>query len=289
MNAMSFGVSLPSAGADSDPVVMAIKAEQLGLDFVSASDHPAVGDPTHEVWTLLTWIAASTSRIRVATKVLGVPFRWPAMVAKMAQTLDHLSGARLILGLGGGFDDREIRSLGMASMTPREKVDGLEDAIRILRGLWSEDEFSFEGHRYEIDRARMQPKPTHHIPLWLGTYGNRALNLTGRLADGWIPSLGYAHPKDIPAMRDRILAAAQQAGRRADEVTLICNLAIQLDGREPADTFVVGGSTEHIVEQLREIQRLGFTSMNFALAGAGQIDQLERLAREIIPTLRDPR
>jgi alkanesulfonate monooxygenase SsuD/methylene tetrahydromethanopterin reductase-like flavin-dependent oxidoreductase (luciferase family) len=287
MSALSFGVSLPSASQEINPVGMAIRAEQLGLDFVSASDHPAVGTPTYEVWTLLTWIAASTTRIRIATKVLGVPFRWPAMIAKMAETLDHLSGGRLILGLGGGADDDEIRSLGMGTRTPGEKVDGLEEAIRIIHGLWSEEEFSFQGGRYLIDGARMQPKPSHHIPIWLGTYGQRALELTGRLADGWIPSLGYALPQNIPAMGQRVLAATRKAGRRPDDVTFVCNLEIQLDGFEPAGRFVVAGSTAQIVERLRDIAGLGFTTMNFALAGAGQADQLERLATEIIPAIRE--
>jgi alkanesulfonate monooxygenase SsuD/methylene tetrahydromethanopterin reductase-like flavin-dependent oxidoreductase (luciferase family) len=287
MSDLSFGVSLPSAGQEINPVAVAIRAEQLGLDFVSASDHPAVGTPTYEVWTLLTWIAASTSHIGIATKVLGVPFRPPAMIAKMAETLDRLSGGRLILGLGGGFDDEEIRSLGMGTRTPGEKVGGLEEAIRIIRGLWSEAEFSFTGAHYRLESARMAPKPLHQIPIWLGTYGNRALGLTGRLADGWVPSLGFALPRDIPGMRERILTAAHQAGRRPADLTFVCNLEIRLDRGEPSGPHAVAGSTGQIVERLREVVELGFTTMNFALAGTDAAGQLERLATEVIPALRE--
>src|SRR5206468_1605420 len=106
---------------------------------------------THEVWTMLTWIAARTSRVGIATRVLGIPYRPPAMVAKMAATLDLLSGGRLILGLGGGYSDEEFRAFGLGVPTPREKVDGLEDAIRIAQGLWTQSEFTFEGTRYRTE------------------------------------------------------------------------------------------------------------------------------------------
>src|SRR5437660_9950125 len=134
-----FGLNLPtSATTGTDPVADARRAEELGFDFVSASDHPCGGQPTFETWTMLSWIAASTSHIRIATKVLGVPYRAPALVAKMAETLSRLSSGRLILGLGGGSADHEFRAFGLRVPSAREKVDGMEEAIRITRGLWSE-------------------------------------------------------------------------------------------------------------------------------------------------------
>ncbi|HUR04841.1 MAG TPA: LLM class flavin-dependent oxidoreductase, partial [Nonomuraea sp.] len=133
-----FGVGISaSAAPGADPVGDARLAEELGFDFVSTSDHPCGTSPTYEIWTLLTWIAAATSRIRVATRVLGVPYRPPAMVAKMAESLHRLSGGRLILGLGGGYSDEEFRAFGLGVPTPREKVDGMVEAIHIIRGLWS--------------------------------------------------------------------------------------------------------------------------------------------------------
>ncbi|MFG2003851.1 LLM class flavin-dependent oxidoreductase [Spirillospora sp. NPDC048911] len=89
-----FGIDLTSS-ADGDPARDAREAEQLGFDFVSSSDHPCGTEPTHETWTMLTWVAAATSRIQIATRVLGVPYRPPAMVAKMAATLDRTAGRRL--------------------------------------------------------------------------------------------------------------------------------------------------------------------------------------------------
>ena len=103
MSEIMFGLSIPtSVLPGTDPVATARMAEDLGFDFVSASDHPCGTEPVCETWTILSWVAAATSRIRVATRVLGVPYRNPAIVAKMAETFSRLSGGRLILGLGGG-------------------------------------------------------------------------------------------------------------------------------------------------------------------------------------------
>src|SRR5207237_809105 len=160
--------------------------------------HPPSGtSPTNGTWTMLCFVAAATSRVRIATRVLGVPYRSPAMVAKMAETLDRLSGGRLILGLGGGSADDEHRAFGLGVRSPRDKVDGLEEAITIIRGLWSDPSFTFEGRLYRTDAAPMEPKPGHPIPIWLGTFGSRALAVTGRLADGWIPSFGMAPPEVV--------------------------------------------------------------------------------------------
>lgn len=113
----------------------------------------------------------------------------------MAETFNRLSGGRLILGLGGGALDEEFRAFGLGVRSPRDKVDGLEDAVCIAQGMRSQRTFTFEGRLYRTDSADMEPKPDRRIPIWLGTRGNRALALTGRLADGWIPSLGYAPPE----------------------------------------------------------------------------------------------
>src|SRR5688500_3295153 len=126
MTTLLFGLNIStSAAPGADPVAEARRAEELGFDFVSANDHPCGTNPTHEVWTMLAWMAAGTSRIQVASRVLGVPYRLPPMVAKMAETLDRLSGGRLILGLGGGASDDEFRAFGVGVPTAREKIDGL--------------------------------------------------------------------------------------------------------------------------------------------------------------------
>lgn len=287
MTTLLFGLNIStSAAPGADPVAEARRAEELGFDFVSANDHPCGTNPTHEVWTMLAWMAAGTSRIQVASRVLGVPYRLPPMVAKMAETLDRLSGGRLILGLGGGASDDEFRAFGVGVPTAREKIDGLEQAIHIIRGLWSERDYTFKGPRYRTERANLEPKPGHNIPMWLGTYGNRGLAVTGRLADGWIPSLELAPPDQASLMRERVLAAARGAGREPEEITCVYNLEIRVgDGRDPRP-HIVSGSPQEVAEQLRSFVQMGFAAMNFIPVGPGQDEQREWLAREVLPAVR---
>ena len=287
MGALQSGLGIPAAAAPgADPVGTARAAEALGFDFVGTNDHLHGSSPSFETWTLLTWIAAATSRIRVATRVLATPMRPPPVVAKMAESLDRLSGGRLILGLGGGSMDEEFAAFGLGVPSPRDKVDGMDEAIRIMRGMWSEERFSFSGRLYRTEGARIEPKPDRRIPIWLGTYGNRALDVTGRLADGWIPSLGFAAPEQIPAMRDRVLAAARDAGRDPAEITCAYNLAVHVDEHAEPRPDTVTGPPDAVAEQLLGFLKLGFTALNFIPVGPDPAVQAERLAREVLPALR---
>jgi probable F420-dependent oxidoreductase len=287
MTDVLFGVDVPtSAAADADPVAQAVAAETLGFDFVSASDHPCGSTPSYETWTMLTWLAARTSRVRIMTRVLGVPYRPPAMVAKMAETLHRLSGGRLILGLGGGASDDEFRAFGLRVPSPREKITGLEETIHIVRGLWSQPQFTYTGTLYHTDAADLEPKPERPIPIWLGTFGDRGLALTGRLADGWIPTLGFAPAERIPVMRDRVVAGARAAGRAPEAVTCALNLEARVDEQAKPDEGVIAGPPDAVAEQLAGYVRLGFTAVNFKLSGPDRDHQVERLAREVIPAVR---
>jgi alkanesulfonate monooxygenase SsuD/methylene tetrahydromethanopterin reductase-like flavin-dependent oxidoreductase (luciferase family) len=290
MRGIVIGLSVSTAAVPgADPVAAARAAEDLGFDFVSASDHLHGRRPTYEPWTMLSWIAAATSRVRVATRVLGVPYRPPAVLAKMAETFDRLSGGRLILGLGGGAVDEEFRAFGLPARSPRDKVDGLEETVRIARGMWSRPGFSFEGRLYRTDGADLEPKPDRRIPIWLGTYGDRALALTGRLADGWIPSLGYAPPERVVAMRERVLAAAVAAGRDPGEITCAYNVGVRVDDRAAAgpDASVVVGAAGAVTERLLGFSSLGFDAFSLVPVGPGEQEQAERLGREVVPALRE--
>ena len=287
MTDVMFGLNVStSATQTADPVAIARRAEELGFDFVSANDHPCGTNPTHEIWTMLSWIAAGTSRIHVATRVLGVPYRPPPVVAKMAETFNRLSGGRLILGLGGGASDEAFRAYGLGVRSPEDKVDGLEEAIRIIRGLWSEPSFTFAGRLYHTDRAQLEPKPGRSIPIWLGTFGPRGLALTGRLADGWIPSLEMAPPELAKVMRERIFTAARDAGREPENITCAYNMEIRVDEAPDPMPFVVSGRADQVAERLLGFVKMGFTAMNFIPVGPGEDEQAERLAREVIPAVR---
>lgn len=271
-----------NAGPGADPVAQAQLAERLGFDFIAAPDHPVGAEPSYETLTLLTWVAAHTERIGIATKVLGVPFRHPAMVAKTAESLQRLSGGRLILGLGGGYDDDEIAALGLSVPSPRDKVDGMAEAIEVMHRAWAGAGVTYRGRIHSVRDLTTTPRPEHSIPIWLGTYGPRALAATGRLADGWVPSLGFAGPAAIPAMLDRIRSAAVGAGRAPDAVRAIYNVSVELGRSAAGSSDAVVGSAADVVEQLREFTVLGFTGFNLMVAP----DQLEAVAADVLPALR---
>jgi len=282
-----FGVNVATtAQTGSNPVAEAMRAEALGYDFISSNDHPCGTQPSFETWTMLSWIAAKTTRIKVATRVLGVPYRSPAMVAKMAETLDRLSGGRLILGMGGGYSDDEFNAFGLKVPSPKDKIEGLEEAVRIVKGLWSTPAFSYEGRHHRAIAADIEPKPEHEIPIWLGTFGKRSLAVTGRVADGWIPTYAMAPPRDIPMMRDRIFEAARDAGRDPRVITLVYNMNFRVDEKAEERPEAVTGSPQKIADQLGGFTELGFTAMNFSPVGPEPERQVERLAQEVLPTLR---
>jgi alkanesulfonate monooxygenase SsuD/methylene tetrahydromethanopterin reductase-like flavin-dependent oxidoreductase (luciferase family) len=286
MSNLHFGLNVPtSAEPGADPVAAARRAEELGFDFISSSDHPGGKSPNLETWTMLSWIAACTSHIQIATRVLGVPFRPPPLVAKMAATLDHLSGGRLILGLGGGSGDDEFHAYGLGIPSPRDKTTGLEEALKIIRGMWSEPSFSFEGERYSTFGAELEPKPGRHIPIWLGTFAPRALAVTGRLADGWFPSHGYAPPDEVKVMRERVLAAAERAGRDVADFTCAYNVEVRI-GRGDGQESLVSGTANEVAEQLVGFVGLGFSAINLMLSGPDPDEQAAQLAADVIPIVR---
>lgn len=282
-----FGISIiPSASVRSDPVQEARRAEELGFDFVAVWDHPHGEHPSFEAWTLMTWLAARTSRIAIASDVLSLPFRLPAMTAKMAESLDRLSGGRLILGLGAGFTDEEFAGYGAPLGTPREKVAALEEALSIIRGVWSEPSFTFEGVHYRTRGTLLEPKPARPIPIWLGAYRPRMLELTGTLADGWIPSMGFMPPSAVKPAMERVRAAAERAGRDADALDYAYNVGVRIGvGPSPDPDRQIVGEPGEVVERLSGILDLGFTALNLFVTGRRD-EQEERLAADVLPALR---
>jgi len=281
-----FGLAVSTSARDgADPVGDVRHAEALGFDLVTLSDHLVGSHPTFETWTLLTWLAAGTERIALAPTVLGLPYRHPAVLAKMAESLHRLSGGRLILGLGGGGNDREFEAFGLDVRRPGEKVDALGEEIEILRGLWRETPFSFRGKHFHVDSAEVEPKPEPPIPIWLGTYGPRALELTGRLADGWNPSMPYAPPDVAVRMREQVLAAAEAAGRDPSEIVCSYNVPIVRSERPGGRPGVPVASPDEMAERIASFVRDGFTTVVFWLGGGAEAR--ERMASEVLPAVRE--
>jgi probable F420-dependent oxidoreductase len=285
---IGFGIIYGFQPFDSDRLIAeAQHAESLGFDLFCVADHLHGAYPTPEPWTALTWIAAVTGQIGVMTNVLGLPYRAPAVTAKMAETLDRLSGGRLVLGLGTGGYDGEFSAFGLSQRTPGQKVTALGEAVQIIRGLWRDPGFSFEGEHFRARDARIEPKPAHPIPVWLGAYGPRALRMTGALADGWVPSLGRVDLEQASAMRATVRAAAEAAGRSPDEITCAANLIVDFTPNGPSaspDGQRIAGHSEAIAERLIVIGHTGFTFLNVALAHA---EARHRFAAEVMPLVRD--
>lgn len=211
----------------------AVLADELGFDLVGPQDHP-YQRRFFDTWTLLTAIAMRTQKIVVFPDVANLPLRPPAMLAKAAASLDILSGGRLELGLGaGGFWDA-IQAYGGPVRTPGESVAALEEAIEVIRLMWSgQHGIKFSGKFYSLAGAHSGPAPAHPIGIWIGAYKPRMLSLIGRLADGWVPSLGYVKPPDLKEANLRIDEAAGAAGRDPRAIRRILNA-----GEQPAELYV---------------------------------------------------
>jgi alkanesulfonate monooxygenase SsuD/methylene tetrahydromethanopterin reductase-like flavin-dependent oxidoreductase (luciferase family) len=287
----SIGITIsssPSAGAD--PVAEARHAEALGFDVVSVHRDVLSGPPPSlETWTLLTWVAAYTTTVKLAPNVLALPNRHPAVLAKMAETLDRLSGDRLILALGGGapVNHPAFGAFGLAQRTPHQTVAATEEAIDIIHGLWRQPSFSYTGEHFTTSGADLQPRPARPVPIWLGAFGPRMLDLAGRKADGWLPSLFLLPPEQAYRSLDQIRQAASRAGRDPDQLTYGYNVDVLVKEGAAATKGQVAGGPEEVAERLAEFLREGFSFLNLSLSPAADgIQQRERLAREVLPILR---
>lgn len=281
---LGFGAGGIFRGADAAQLLdLAQSADELGFDLFSLSDHLHTEQPTLEPWTALSWLAAKTTRIELGTNVLGLPYRAPAVLAKAAETLDRVSGGRLVLGLGAGGYDREFEAFGLPVRTPGRKITAQREAIRIIRGLWSGEPEVFDGEEFSVREARIDPRPAHRIPVWLGAYGPRALALTGQLADGWLPSFGRIDLARAVEMRAAVRKAAADAGRDPDTITCAANLTVRVDPAQTSYPGLVTGGVDEVVRQIVAVVRAGFT---FLLLGPQSVAEQELLAREVLPAVR---
>ena len=202
-------------------------SERAGFDLVTFQDHPY--QPAFlDTWTLLSWVGARTERVQLAGNVHNLPLRPPAVLARSAASLDRLTNGRMALGLGtGGFWDA-IVAMGADRRTPAEAVLALSEAIVIIREIWDTDTrggIFRDGQFYHLDGATRGPAPAHPIPLWLGAYGPRMLDLVGTAADGWLPSLGRLDgTAALGAGNARIDAAAQAAGGEPSSIRRLLNV-----------------------------------------------------------------
>jgi alkanesulfonate monooxygenase SsuD/methylene tetrahydromethanopterin reductase-like flavin-dependent oxidoreductase (luciferase family) len=270
--------TVPDATRPETTIEQVLAADRSGLDLVGIQDHPYQWR-YFDTWTLLAYLAGRTERVRLVPDVINLPLRQPAVLAKSAASLDLLSGGRVELGIGAGAFWDAVEAMGGPRRTPRESVDALEEAIAILRAFWSgERSISFEGEHYRVKGAHPGPAPPHPIGIWVGAYGPRMLRLTGRLGDGWLPSLGgnYMSPEDAPRMHAAVDEGARAAGRDPAEIERALNV-MALDG-EPSGW----------ADQLARIaSELGFTTLLVGAGGDDPASTVLRLGEEVAPRVRE--
>jgi F420-dependent oxidoreductase-like protein len=168
-------------------------ADEAGFDHCWCMDHlatlgPRDDGPIFEAWTLMAGMAVATSRTRIGCMVTGNTYRHPAVLAKAAVTVDHLSGGRLEFGLGAGWAENEHTMLGLPFGSRGDRADWLEEACEIIRSLWTQPRTSFDGDHYQLSDAVAEPKPVQqpYPPIWIGGSGRqRTLRITARYADVW--------------------------------------------------------------------------------------------------------
>jgi alkanesulfonate monooxygenase SsuD/methylene tetrahydromethanopterin reductase-like flavin-dependent oxidoreductase (luciferase family) len=259
-------------------------AERGGLDLIGIQDHP-YQRRFLDAFALIADLLARSERLRFFPDVANLPLRPPAQLAKLAASLDVMSGGRFELGLGAGAFWEAIAAMGGPLRTARESVDALEEAIEIIRRTWSgERSVSFAGEHYTVRGFHPGPPPAHPIGIWLGAYKPRMLTLTGRAADGWVPSLGSSSAAALGEMAQRVDAAASAAGRDPRAIRRVLNVGGMIEDGPVRERL--HGPPEHWVETLSGFaSELGFDA--FVLwPDEDVLGQIERFASEVAPAVR---
>lgn len=298
-------------------LAVAEAAERLGFEGLFTSDHYLSVQGVRErgsndAWAILAGLAARTRRLRLGTLVSPVTFRHPSLLAKIATTVDHISGGRVEIGMGAGWWEDEHRAYGFPFPSARERFDLLEEQVEIVHGLLTEERFSFRGSRYSLEDCRFLHAPVQrpHPPLILGgrVVGPRMRRLVARFADEFNTVGGT--PEQVRARFERVRAGLREAGRDPAEVTtsLMTWFYVGRDEdewrdrversrrRDPAagsfdeylaeisrDHFV--GTPEQVVERLREYEAVGVQRVFLNHELVEDDEHLELVAREVLPAL----
>jgi len=332
---MKVGVALPhydllypdGRNADLDETIAwARRVEELGFDSVWVSDHfffdlSRYGGPPRRVHALepittLSSIAVETQRVRLGTLVLCEAFRLPPLLAKMATTLDVISGGRLELGLGAGWNEEEYREKGFTFPPVAERIARLRETVDIVGGMLASDRFSYDGRYYRVEDAPNDPRPVQQPrpPVWIGGKGGpKILRMVAEAADGWNTVWRWT-PEAYAERAAALDAACGRVGR--DPATVRRSLGLftvvgsderdvraswgRVGERSPFDASgfsmedyardALVGTTAQVIERIKAFESLGvehlvctFGLVPFSIADP---DQLERFARDVLPAVR---
>lgn len=263
-------------------------ADETGWYGVWLADHymPNTGDTTpargdvYECWALLPALAAVTERVRVGTLVSPTSVHHPALLAKRAATIDRLSGGRMVLGLGAGWQVNEHHAYGIELEPPGKRVSRFEEAIQVVRSLLSQGTTSFHGACYDITDAPCDPKPVQSpLPLLVGTRSPRMLRITARYANEWNT---WATPEGAAAHRGALVEACDRVGRDPATMWTSVNALVDLDGTAASSgRALLSGSAQQLADEFGQYAELGFDE--FILPdwnlGTDKSERADRLAR----------
>ena len=271
-------------------VELAIRAEALGFDSVWTHDHVfnvghvfdrIGGKPYYEPLTVLSHVAARTERVRLGTSVLVLPYHNPIRLAKTAATLDVLSGGRLTMGVGVGSIEKETTAMGAPFA---ERGAFTDEAIAVMRTLWSEEDPKFEGKFWRFSGMKFSPKPLQKpIPVIIGGISRAAIRRAARLGDGWHP-LGLS-PEALEQSMATLRDEARACGRDAAKIPV--SIAMTL-GASTRGRATLGRAPAEIVKHARAYAELGVETLAIS-AGTSDPKEarsaLEMLAREVLPAI----
>jgi F420-dependent oxidoreductase-like protein len=255
-------------------------AEALGFDSIWLFDHflTLYGDPDGpclEASTLLAAMALATARVRIGVLVYGNTHRNPAILAKEVVTVDHLSGGRAILGIGAAWNEREHRAYGIPFPSPGDRVAMLDEALTVIRSLFTERRTTFHGRFYQLEDAPFAPKPVQaHLPVLVGGKRPKMLQVIARHADLWDSS---GTPDEVRRGFAEIAAHCHALGRDPNEI----GISVSLGADRLADE-------QGFADLVRAYYAAGARQFLFDFPlGGEELAAAERVAQTIIPTLRE--
>lgn len=271
MRRMKIGLMLPlgddESGGWTNLRKLAVTADHEGLDSVWGADHLVFRNDEgawrgiHESWTVLTAVAAVTERVEIGPLVLALPFRNPALTAKMAAELDAVSGGRLILGLGCGWHEPEFDAFGYPF---GHRVGRFEEGLEILVPLLRGESVSFEGRWYRTEDANLLPEPIRPgLPVLIAGKQPRMLSLVARHANQW-NAAWYGDPADADELRTRLAnlrATLEEAGRDPATLELTAGVFVGTEDDDGAPQSAIRGSTEQVADALARYDELGITHL----------------------------
>ena len=302
---MHFGVGLPhfrQLASTEAIVTVAQQAEALGFDSVWVSDHivvprsaiPRFGEVFFEPFTTLAYVAGKTRRIRLGTSVIILPYRHPLFMGKALATLDVLSGGRLIVGAAVGWLAEEFEALGIPFTERGARSD---EALKVMRALWTEAEPKFEGKFFRFAGIRAEPKPLQkpHPPIWIGGNSPAAFRRAAEFADAWHPS--HRPVEEIAAGARQFKALAKARGRDPKSLEIVARAPLRVitNGDVPEPRPLLVGTPEQIVQDISKYNEAGVTGFMFDTYYGnpavndqdlkGVLSTLEAFANEVRPRL----